>query len=171
MNLGRSTNYRRPRHISNPHPTNQSHTGGATSRHALAVVPRLARRICASGVSETDIEAIALQSRQLKSALDKIETLRRSGAAPLTLAKLAHDCAGDPHAFDLDTLTGDRLVEAVAELLAEPDLTRPDTVRALLARASILADRLSSAVLVPNLHASGNGVVDRRLRLGGGQCH
>ncbi|MGY1873918.1 TIGR02679 domain-containing protein [Nocardia gipuzkoensis] len=85
----------------------------------------------------------------------------------MTLVKLAHDCAGDPHAFDLDILTGRRLVEAVAGLLAEPDPTRPDTVRALLARASILADRLSSAVLVLNLQASGNGVVDRRLRLGG----
>ncbi|BAD58775.1 hypothetical protein NFA_39270 [Nocardia farcinica IFM 10152] len=35
MNLGRSTNYRRPRHISNPQPAKQSHTTSATSRHCL----------------------------------------------------------------------------------------------------------------------------------------
>lgn len=134
----------------------------------LAIVPRLARRICANGVAEADIETIAVQSRQLKSALIKIETLRQSGTAPLTLAKLAHDCAGDPHVFDLNTLTGRRLVEAVAELQGQPEPTRPDEVRALLARAGILADRLSTAVLVLNVQAIGNGVVDQRLRLGGG---
>ncbi|WP_218021633.1 TIGR02679 domain-containing protein [Nocardia acidivorans] len=134
----------------------------------LGAVPRLARRICASGVAESDIEAIALQCQRLKAALITIDILRGSVAAPLTLAKLAHDCAGDPHAFDLDTLTGRRLVEAVAELLDEPEPTRPDAVRALLARVGILADRLSSSVLVLNLQASGNGIVDQRLRLGGG---
>ncbi|WP_196812221.1 TIGR02679 domain-containing protein [Nocardia sp. CNY236] len=134
----------------------------------LAVVPRLARRIRASGVSGNDIEAIARQSRQLRSALDEIRTVCHAEAAPLTLAKLAHDCAGDPHAFDLNTLTGRRLVEAVAELYGEPHPVRPDTVRALLAKAGILADRLSTAVLVLNVQATGTGIVDQRLRLGGG---
>ncbi len=134
----------------------------------LAVVPRLARRICANGVAEADIEVIALQSQQLKSALTKIETLQHFGTAPLTLAKLAHDCAGDPHAFDLNTLTGRRLVEAVAELQEVPEPTRPDAVRALLTHFGILADRLSTSVLVLNVQAIGNGVVDQRLRLGGG---
>ncbi|MEU0541211.1 TIGR02679 domain-containing protein [Nocardia sp. NPDC005978] len=134
----------------------------------LAAVPRLARRICASGVADSEIEAIALQCQRLKAALITIDTSRGSVAAPLTLAKLAHDCAGDPHAFDLDTLTGRRLVEAVTELLDEPEPTRPDAVRGLLGRVGILADRLSSSVLVLNLQASGNGIVDQRLRLGGG---
>ena len=86
----------------------------------------------------------------------------------MTLAKLAHDCTGDPHMFDLDTLTGRRLVEAVAELLHEVEPTRPDSARALLARVGVLADRLSATVLVQNLLVTGTGVVDERLRLGGG---
>ncbi len=59
-------------------------------------------------------------------------------------------------------------MEAVAELRDEPDPTRPDLVRALLFRAGILADRLSATVLVLNLQATGQGVVDQRLRLSGG---
>jgi uncharacterized protein (TIGR02679 family) len=149
---------------------------GAMAREALwiqvesdlAAVPRLAHRIQAGGIADIDIEAIAQQSRQLGLALAKIDALRQQGAALLTLAKLAHDCTGDPHTFDLDTLTGRRLVEAVAELLDEVEPTRPDAVRALLTRAGILADRLSATVLVQNLAASGTGVVDERLRLGGG---
>lgn len=151
-------------------------TAGAAAREKLwaqvesdlAAVPRLAHRICATGVADTDIDAIALQVRQIKSALTRIDTLRSTGNSPVTLAKLAHDCTGDPHAFDLDTLIGRRLVEAVAELAREADPIRPDAARSLLARAGVLADRLSSTVLVLNLHATGSGVVDQRLRLGGG---
>jgi uncharacterized protein (TIGR02679 family) len=134
----------------------------------LATVPRLAHRIRAAGVAEIDIEVIAQQSRHLGLALARIDALRQPGVTPLTLAKLAHDCTGDPHTFDLDRLTGRRLVEAVAELLNELEPTRPDVVRALLARAGILADRLSATVLVHNLPVSGTGVVDERLRLDGG---
>ncbi|SDW30596.1 TIGR02679 family protein [Amycolatopsis xylanica] len=134
----------------------------------LAAVPELARRIRATGVAESDIATIAKQSRQLRAALEKIDNLRRPGTPPLTLPKLAHDCAHDPHAFDLDSLTGKRLVEAVAELLGEPEPARPDRVRAMLARAGVLADRLSTTVLVLNLSAVGIGIVDQRLRLGGG---
>jgi len=134
----------------------------------LAAVPRLAHRIRTGGVAESEIEAVALQSRQLGSALAAIAALREPGTTPVTLAKLAHDCTGDPHMFDLDTLAGKRLVEALAELLGAAEADRPDKVRALLARAGILADRLSSSVLVQNLSASGTGVVDERLRLGGG---
>jgi uncharacterized protein (TIGR02679 family) len=135
---------------------------------ALSVVPRLTERIRAGGVADDDIDLLAQQVRQLGSALAMIETLRQSDAKRLSLAKLAHDCTGDPHTFDLDGLTGRRLVEAVAEVLGENEPTRPDAVRALLARAGVLADRLSSTVLVLNLSATGTGPVDHRLRLGGG---
>ncbi|MFC9470994.1 TIGR02679 domain-containing protein [Nocardia sp. NPDC056952] len=134
----------------------------------LTAVPLLARRISANGVSESDIGAIALQAHQLGSALTTIKRWCEEGGPPVTLAKLAHDCARDPHAFDLDTLTGRRLAEGIAELLGEPLPARPDLVRALLARAGVLADRLSSAVVVLNVEASGSGAVDQRLRLGGG---
>lgn len=134
----------------------------------LASVPGLASRIRAAGVADDDIPAAAQQARQIGSALNMIGRLRQLGVAAVTLAKLAHDCAGDPHEFDLDRLSGQRLVEAVAELLGEAVPTRPDSVRALLARAGVLADRLSSTVLVLNVSASGAGPVDERLRLGGG---
>jgi uncharacterized protein (TIGR02679 family) len=134
----------------------------------LAVVPALASRIRAAGVAEIDIEAVRQQARQLGAALSVVRRLRQPGAAPVTLAKLAHDCTGDPHSFDLDRLTGRRLVEAVAELLGEPAPSRPDAVRALLSRVGVLADRLSTTVLVLNVSASGTGPVDARLRLGGG---
>lgn len=134
----------------------------------LAAVPELARRIRTAGVAEADINAVALQARQLGSALAIVNGLRKPGAVPVTLAKLAHDCTGDPHAFDLDTLTGRRLVEAAAELLGKAEPSRPDAVRALLSRVGVLADRLSTTVLVLNMSASGPGPVDERLRLGGG---
>jgi uncharacterized protein (TIGR02679 family) len=121
-----------------------------------------------AGVADVDIDAVAQQASQLGAALTLIDRLWQPGAAPVTLAKLAHDCAGDPHAFDLDTLTGRRLVEAVAELLGEMAPSRPNATRALLARAGVIPDRLSSAVLVLNVTASGHGPVDERLRLGGG---
>jgi uncharacterized protein (TIGR02679 family) len=134
----------------------------------LSAVPLLARRIQAAGVADTDIESVRTGSRYLAAAVAKLECLRLPGAPPLTLAKLAHDCTGDPHGFDLDTLIGRRLVEAAAELTGQPVPYRPDAVRALLARSGVLADRLSSSVVVLNLRASGTGVVDERLRLGGG---
>lgn len=134
----------------------------------LAAVPRLARRIRATGVAEIDIDAVEQQARQLGSALAAINEQRQPGALPVTLAKLAHDCTGDPHAFDLDRLTGRRLVEAVAELLGEAEPSRPDAVRALLACVGVLADRLSATVLVLNVSAYGTGLVDERLRLSGG---
>lgn len=134
----------------------------------LALVPCLAARIRAAGVADDDIPLAARQAHQIGSALSAIDGLRRPGVAPMTLAKLAHDHAHDPHGFDLDRISGQRLVEAVAEMLCEAVPTRPDAVRALLARAGVLADRLSSTVLVLNVSASGTGPVDERLRIGGG---
>ena len=57
---------------------------------------------------------------------------------PVSLPKQAHDCAGDPHYFDLNTLKGSRLVAAVAEFTDRPEPDRPDRVRALLAQAGII---------------------------------
>ncbi len=134
----------------------------------LAAVPALASRIRAAGVAEADIGAVRQQTQQLGAALTLIGRLRQPGSAPVTLAKLAHDCTGDPHSLDLDTLPGRRLVEAAAELLGEAVPARPDGVRALLWRVGVVADRLSTTVLVLNVSASGSGPVDERLRLGGG---
>ncbi|WP_243715214.1 DUF2399 domain-containing protein [Micromonospora sp. KC207] len=80
------------------------------------------------------------------------------------LAKLAHDTVGNPHYFDLDRLAGRRLVAAIAEHTGQPIPTRPDLVRALLAESGIVADRLSATVLLFNVHTTGDGPIDRRLR-------
>lgn len=137
-------------------------------RTDLALVPGVATRMQTAGVSDDDLHVVAQEARRLGSALAVLDDLCRPGSRPVTLAKLAHDCAGDPHAFDLHTVSGQRLVEAIAELRDEVVPLRPDEVRALLARAGVLADRLSSTVVVLNLSASGAGPVDQRLRLGGG---
>ncbi|KAA5835259.1 hypothetical protein F1721_10800 [Saccharopolyspora hirsuta] len=118
--------------------------------------------------SPTDIDKVLTKARHLAAAVAKIDRLRQPGTPPVTLANLAHDCTGDPHDLDLDTLIGQRLVEAVAERAQEPMPYRPDVVRALLAWSGVPADRLSSSVVVLNLRASGNSIVDQRLRLGGG---
>lgn len=118
-------------------------TASATARAALwtevegilAAVPLLANRIRAAGVADADIDSVRTESRHLAAAVRKVGQLRKAGAPPVTLAKLAHDCTGDPHGFDLDKLIGRRLVEAVAELAGEPITYRPDAVRALLARS------------------------------------
>ena len=137
----------------------------------LASVPQLARRICANGVADADIEAIALQSQQLNNALTKIETLRGFATVPLTLAKLAHDCAGDPHAFDLNTLTGRRLVEAVAELQGEPEPTRPDGVRALLAEPAFWPTDSPRPYSYSTCRQSGTGLWTNVFDSVEGRCH
>ncbi|MBW4721499.1 TIGR02679 domain-containing protein [Saccharothrix obliqua] len=123
---------------------------------ALPSLPGLVGRMRAAG---TDDEAAV---RQLIAALAKVVPLLPR-KPPTSLAKLSHDCAGDPHYFDLDRLPGTRLVAAVAELTGVPEPRRPDLVRAMLAQAGILADRLSATVLLHQVRVRGTGPVDRRL--------
>jgi uncharacterized protein (TIGR02679 family) len=118
----------------------------------------LIARLRAVGIGDTDIPA-----RRLIDALAK--AVHRLPADPtVSLAKLSHDCAGDPHFFDLDTLAGARLVTAIAELAGQPEPTRPDLVRALLLDTGVIADRLTATVLLHQVHAVGDGPIDRRLR-------
>ncbi|EIV92597.1 TIGR02679 domain-containing protein [Frankia sp. QA3] len=124
----------------------------------LPQVPRLLARMRAAGVGADDTDIRRLIDA-LAAALARIPA-----RPPVPLAKLAHDTAGDPHFFDLDTTAGGRLVAAVAEISGHEQPTRPDRVRALLAGAGVIADRLSATVLLLNVAASGDGPVDRRLR-------
>jgi uncharacterized protein (TIGR02679 family) len=117
----------------------------------LPALPGLVARMRATGVRDDETA--------LAAAVSKLPA-----RPPVSLPKLAHDCAGDPHYFDLQTLNGARLVNAVAELIGRPEPQRPDRVRALLADVGILADRLSSTVLLHNVKVTGDGVLDRRLR-------
>ncbi|MEU8344829.1 TIGR02679 domain-containing protein [Spirillospora sp. NPDC048832] len=128
----------------------------ATDR--LPGLPGLVARMRAAGVGD-DEAAI----RRLVDAL-ATTVARLPAQPPVSLPKLAHDCAGDPHYFDLNTLNGARLVAAVAEFTDRPEPDRPDHVRALLAHAGIIADRLSATVLMHHVQVTGDGVMDRRLR-------
>ena len=124
----------------------------------LPQVPGLVAKLRATGVGEDDTDVRATIDA-LAAALPRLPT-----HSPVTLAKLAHDTAGDPHFFDLDTLAGARLVTAIAELTGQAEPTRPDLVRTMLAQVGVIADRLSATVLLLSVAAKGAGVIDRRLR-------
>ncbi|MEW2400330.1 DUF2399 domain-containing protein [Streptomyces sp. NPDC046862] len=124
----------------------------------LSHLPLLLARLKSAGIED---EAVT-QTRRLIDALASL-TRELPHQRPRTLAKLAHDHAGDPHYFDLGTLPGQRLISAVAELARRPEPTRPDHIRALLADHGIIADRLSATVLLHQVRALGDGPIDRRL--------
>ncbi|QID39823.1 DUF2399 domain-containing protein [Streptomyces albus] len=126
---------------------------------ALPHLPTLVARMRTAGVTDDDATSI----RRLIDAL-AAATSQLPHTPAVSLAKLSHDCAGDPHYFDLDTTAGARLVAAVAELAGRPEPNRPDLVRALLADYGVIADRLSATVLLYQVQAVGDGPVDRRLR-------
>lgn len=124
----------------------------------LPECPGLVARMRAAGISDNGagvrhlVDALAAAAGKLPAD------------PPVSLPKLAHDSAGDPHFFDLDTLAGARFVALVAELTGQEEPSRPDRVRALLEDAGVVADRLTSAVLLHHVAVVGDGPVDRRLR-------
>jgi uncharacterized protein (TIGR02679 family) len=130
----------------------------AYASEQLPKLPLLVKRMRAAGVGEDDIP--------LRKTIDALAsaTARLPSNPPVSLAKLAHDCADDPHFFDLDGLPGKRLVSAVAELSRREEPERPDRVRVLLAEVGVIADRLSATVLLHNVRVIGDGPIDRRLR-------
>ncbi|MEV7434027.1 DUF2399 domain-containing protein [Streptomyces griseoviridis] len=132
----------------------------ALTRYADARLPNLPR-LRARLVSGAD-EETAAELRRLIDALASI-TRHLPHKPARTLAKLAHDHAGDPHYFDPATGPGQRLITALAELADRPEPTRPDHIRALLAEHGIIADRLSATVLLYQVRALGDGPIDRRL--------
>ena len=120
--------------------------------------PGLLARLRATGISDDDAPA-----RRLVRAL-AVAARRLPCEPPVSLAKLSHDCAGDPHYFDLDTYPGTLLVSAAAEFSGNPEPGRPDLVRALLLDVGVIADRLTATVLLHRVKVIGDGPVDRRLR-------
>jgi uncharacterized protein (TIGR02679 family) len=124
----------------------------------LPALPGLVARLRTAGIGESDIP-----TRHLINALAKA-VRRIPSEPPISLAKLSHDCAGNPHFFDLDTVAGARLISAVAEITGQPEPTRPDLARALLLHAGVIADRLTATVLLYQVAAVGQGPIDRRLR-------
>jgi hypothetical protein len=76
----------------------------------LPSLPGVVARLRATGIGDSDVPA-----RRVIDALAKAAR-HIPAEPPISLAKLSHDCAGDPHFFDLDTAAGARLVTAVAEL-------------------------------------------------------
>ncbi|GAA1546433.1 hypothetical protein GCM10009678_31320 [Actinomadura kijaniata] len=129
--------------------------------HATAALPRFPRlvtRLKASGIGADEPEA-----RRLIDTLAQV-TDGLPYAPPVSLPKLAHDCAGDPHYFDPGTINRTRLVDAVTEFTGRADPTFPHQAPALLAGVGILTDRLSNIVLLHRVRVAGDGVIDRRLR-------
>jgi uncharacterized protein (TIGR02679 family) len=124
----------------------------------LPALPGLVARLRTAGIGESDMPI-----RLLIDALAKAVRCIPS-EPPISLAKLSHDCAGNPHFFDLDTIAGARLITAVAEITGQTEPTRPDLVRALLVDAGVIADRLTATVLLYQVAAVGEGPIDRRLR-------
>jgi uncharacterized protein (TIGR02679 family) len=124
----------------------------------LQELPRLVARLRSAGVGDTDAP-----TRRLISAIASVVRLLPAGP-PVSLAKLSHDCAGDPHFFDLDTPAGIRLVAAIAELTDREEPTRPDLIRDLLLDVGVVADRLTATVLLYQVRTLGDGPIDRRLR-------
>ncbi|MFS8202611.1 DUF2399 domain-containing protein [Streptomyces sp. CWNU-52B] len=127
------------------------------AQEQLPHLPRLRARLTSGADEETVPEM-----RRLIDALASV-TRHLPHTPPRTLAKIAHDHAGDPHYFDAITGPGQRLITAVAELAGSPEPTRPDHIRALLAEHGIIADRLSATVLLHQVRALGDGPIDRRL--------
>lgn len=130
----------------------------AYAEDELPDLPGVLARLRAVGIGDDDAPA-----RRLISAL-AAAARRLPCELPVSLAKLSHDCAGDPHYFDLDSYPGTLLVSAAAELSGRPEPIRPDLVRALLLNAGVIADRLTATVLLYQVRATGDGPVDRRLR-------
>ncbi|MGV9380029.1 TIGR02679 domain-containing protein [Nonomuraea sp. NPDC003707] len=130
----------------------------AYANDRLPQLSSLVERMRSAGVSDDEPEI-----RRFVNALAEVIS-KLPFKPPISLPKLAHDYAGDPHYFDLKTLNGARLISAIAEFVGEPECERPDRVRALLASVGIIADRLSSTVLLYRVQVTGNGVMDRRLR-------
>ncbi len=124
----------------------------------LPGLPGLIARMRAAGISGDDTSV-----RRLIGALAAV-VRQLPHEPPVSLAKLSHDCAADPHFFDLDTYAGTRLVSAVAELTGHPEPTRPDLIRALLFEVGVIADRLTATVLLHQVQVTGDGPIDRRLR-------
>lgn len=124
----------------------------------LPNLPGVLTRLRAVGISDDDAPARRL-IRALATAVRRLPC-----EPPVSLAKLSHDCAGDPHYFDLDAYAGALLVSATAELSGRLEPARPDLVRAFLLDAGVIADRLSATVLLHQVKVIGDGPVDRRLR-------
>ncbi|MFE7439341.1 DUF2399 domain-containing protein [Streptomyces chartreusis] len=124
----------------------------------LSDLPVLLSRLKSAGFEDD-------AATEMRRLIDALASLIRElpHQPPRSLAKLAHDHAGDPHYFDPAALAGQRLVSAVAELAGRPEPTRPDHIRALLADHGIIADRLSATVLLHQVRAVGGGPIDRRL--------
>ncbi|MEU9074427.1 DUF2399 domain-containing protein [Kitasatospora sp. NPDC048538] len=127
----------------------------------LPDAPLLTARLRTYGISDESLE----ERRRLIDALSRLRELLPL-SRPVTLARLAHHCAGDPHYFDLnDSGQGDKVVLLARDLLQALQPDTPAAERALLARLGVIADRLSQTVLVLNVTATGDGPTDRALNL------
>lgn len=109
-----------------------------------------AAKIRAAGVPGGDVEA---HRERLAGVLGVLDTLPSDG---VSLAALAADVLGDPHALDFGRWSGSLVLEALACLRAVPAPTTAEGARELWAAFGVQKDSLSPSVLVLGLRPSGD---------------
>lgn len=87
---------------------------------------------------------IPVHRRRLESAL---EVLRRLPAEGTSLASLANDATGDPHALDHGRALSGMVLDAVACAFGYPEAGDAETARSLWEMAGVVPDPYSSTVL------------------------
>ncbi|MEU9507832.1 DUF2399 domain-containing protein [Micromonospora sp. NPDC048170] len=128
---------------------------------ALPDTPHLLQHLRAGGLSET----LADERLRLINALARARQILPLDR-PVPLPRMSYYCSRDPHYFDLNPPgLGPKLVLLAAEILGEPVTpVAPNERFALLVRAGVYPDRLSTTVLTLNITAIGDGPVDDALR-------
>ncbi|HEX9315330.1 MAG TPA: TIGR02679 family protein [Actinomycetota bacterium] len=109
-----------------------------------------AAKIRAAGVPGGDVEA---HRQRLADVLGVLDALPSDG---ISLAALAADVLGDPHALDFGRWSGFLVLEALACLRGVPPPSTAEGARELWAAFGVQKDSLSPSVLVLGLRPSGD---------------
>lgn len=117
-----------------------------------------AARVRALGVPGGDIET---HRQRLAGILGVLDALPSDG---VSLAALAADVLGDPHALDNGSWSGSMVLEALASLRAVPPPRTAEEARELWAAFGVQKDSLSPSVLVLGLRPSGDDPLASGLR-------
>lgn len=103
---------------------------------------------------------IVTHRRRLEAALAVLRALPADG---ISLAGLADDVLGDPHALDRGRTVTALVLDAVATVLGRERATDAEAARLLWEAVGVVPDLLSSTVLALGLHPEGNGPVPQWL--------
>jgi len=117
-----------------------------------------AARLRAAGIPGSDVAA---HRRRLSGLVAVLRALPTEG---VSLAGLAADVLGDPHALDYGSWSGSLVLDALARLSACPVPRTAEEARSLWGVFGVEADSLSPTVLVLGLGPPGAGVLASSLR-------